>query len=154
MEENRRNFLKTLGLSSGAVMVSSVTSAFEVKGHKVHELKEHDLNNASVYARRKIETDILIAGGGLSGVCAALAAARNGAKVVLIQDRSRLGGNASSEVRMHIVGASQLKQVWRETGILEELMLTESVTNPQACYEVLDYVLYDKVRQVSILFYY
>src|SRR5690606_19606913 len=98
-----------------------------------------------VYARRKIATDIFIAGGGLSGVCAALAAARNGAKVVLLRDRSRLGGSASSEIRMHIVGASALKQVWRETGILEELMLTESVTNPQACYEMLDYVLYDKV---------
>jgi len=31
--------------------------------------------------------------------------ARQGAKVVLIHDRSRLGGNASSEVKMHIVGA-------------------------------------------------
>src|SRR5690606_39756860 len=56
-----------------------------------------------------------------------------------------LGGNASSEIRMHIVGASAMKQVWRETGIIEELMLTESVTNPQASYEMLDYVLYDKV---------
>src|SRR5690606_36616369 len=101
--------------------------------------------NPNVYTRRQITTDILIAGGGLSGVCAALAAARNGAKVVLIQDRSRLGGNASSEIRMHICGATALKQVWRETGILEELMLTESVTNPQECYEMLDYVLYDKV---------
>src|SRR5690606_9529513 len=106
---------------------------------------EEMAKNPDVYVRRKIDTDILIVGGGLSGVCAALAAARNGSKVVLIQDRSRLGGNASSEIRMHIVGASQLKQVWRETGILEELMLTESVTNPQASYEMLDYVLYDKV---------
>lgn len=144
MKENRRNFLKALGLGSGALLVSPATSAFEVKGHKAYKLSEKDLNS-SVYAQRKIDTDILIAGGGMSGVCAALAAARNGSKVVLIQDRSRLGGNASSEVRMHIVGASQLRQVWRETGILEELMLTESVTNPQACYEMLDYVLYDKV---------
>ncbi|HMR19463.1 MAG TPA: FAD-dependent oxidoreductase, partial [Sphingobacterium sp.] len=46
---------------------------------------------------------------------------------------------------MHIVGASALRQVWRETGIMEELMLTESVSNQKACYEMLDYVLYDKV---------
>ena len=52
-----------------------------------------------------LHTDVLIAGGGLAGVCAAIAAARNGAKVVLVQDRSRLGGNSSSEVKMHIVGA-------------------------------------------------
>lgn len=144
MKENRRNFLKALGLGSGALLVSPATSAFEVTGQHAREVKEKDLRS-SVYAQRKIETDILIAGGGMSGVCAALAAARNGSKVVLIQDRCRLGGNASSEIRMHISGSSQLKQVWRETGILEELMLTESVTNPQASYEMQDYVLYDKV---------
>ena len=50
--------------------------------------------------------DILVAGGGAAGVPCALAAARCGAKVVLCQDRPVLGGNASSEVRMHIVGAN------------------------------------------------
>jgi NADPH-dependent 2,4-dienoyl-CoA reductase/sulfur reductase-like enzyme len=54
----------------------------------------------------ELETDVFVAGGGLAGVCAALAAARNGARVVLVQDRSRLGGNSSSEVKMHVVGAS------------------------------------------------
>src|SRR3954470_23405666 len=49
--------------------------------------------------------DLFIAGGGMAGVCAAVAAARHGAEVVLVQDRSRLGGNSSSEVKMHIVGA-------------------------------------------------
>jgi len=140
MKDNRRNFLKTLGLGSGALLTNPVL-AFDSSGVNLENIEK----NPNVYTRRQITTDILIAGGGLSGVCAALAAARNGAKVVLIQDRSRLGGNASSEIRMHICGATALKQVWRETGILEELMLTESVTNPQECYEMLDYVLYDKV---------
>src|SRR5258708_25315316 len=45
-----------------------------------------------------LDTDVLVAGGGLAGVCAAIAAARQGSRVVLIQDRSRLGGNSSSEV--------------------------------------------------------
>jgi len=140
MKDNRRNFLKTIGLGSGTLLMNP-TFAFDVKEARLKTVKK----NENVYVRRKIETEVLIVGGGLSGVCAALAAARNGAKVVLIQDRSRLGGNASSEIRMHIVGASAMKQVWRETGIIEELMLTESVTNPQASYEMLDYVLYDKV---------
>ena len=43
-----------------------------------------------------LECDVFIAGGGLAGVCAAISAARHGAKVVLVQDRSRLGGNSSS----------------------------------------------------------
>ena len=54
-----------------------------------------------------LEADVLVAGGGLAGVCAAIAAARHGARVVLVQDRSRLGGNSSSEVKMHVVGANQ-----------------------------------------------
>ena len=39
-----------------------------------------------------VQTDVLVCGGGMAGVCAALSAARNGAKVLLVQDRSRLWG--------------------------------------------------------------
>ena len=53
-----------------------------------------------------LQTDLCVVGGGIAGVCTALAAARNGARVELIQERSVLGGNASSEVLMHMVGAS------------------------------------------------
>ena len=75
---------------------------------------------------------MLIAGGGPAGVCAALAAAREGATVVLCQDRSVLGGNASSEIRMHVVGADSngyrcgfpLEVEARESGLIEEM--TES----------------------------
>ena len=40
--------------------------------------------------------DFCVVGGGLAGTFAAVAAARRGSKVVLIQDRPVLGGNASS----------------------------------------------------------
>ncbi len=95
----------------------------------------------------ELSCDILVAGGGMSGVCAALAAARNGARVVLVQDRSRLGGNASSEIKMHIVGADNhgSRPGWREGGILEELRLENAATNPQRSWEVWDLLLYDKV---------
>jgi len=94
-----------------------------------------------------LETDVLIAGGGLAGVCAALAAARNGAKVVVVQDRSRLGGNSSSEVKMHVVGANchRGRPGWRESGLLEELRLDDAVNNPQRCWELWDTLLYDKL---------
>jgi len=94
-----------------------------------------------------LKTDVLVAGGGLAGVCAALAAARNGASVILVQDRSRLGGNSSSEIRMHVCGANhtQKLQRWRETGIIEELRLTNAATNPQRAFEVWDLILYDRV---------
>ena len=56
----------------------------------------------------ELKKDICVIGGGMAGVCAAVAAARHGAEVVLIHDRPVLGGNASSEVRMWICGAQGL----------------------------------------------
>lgn len=93
----------------------------------------------------EIETDLLVAGGGLAGVCAAIAAARHGARVVLVEARSRLGGNSSSEVRMHVMGANSRHPGWREGGILEELRLADAVNNPHRSWELWDLLLYDKV---------
>ena len=94
-----------------------------------------------------LDCDVLVAGGGMAGVCAAVAAARHGAKVILVQDRSRLGGSASSEVKMHIVGANCHKgrPGWRESGLLEEFRLDDAVNNPQRCWEIWDLLLYDKL---------
>jgi hypothetical protein len=93
-----------------------------------------------------LNADFCIVGGGLSGVCAALAAARNGASVVLIQDRSVLGGNSSSEIRMHIVGANYGRPGARESGLIEELRLEDSVRNPQRSASMWDVLLYDKIK--------
>jgi hypothetical protein len=92
-----------------------------------------------------LETDLLVAGGGLAGVVAAISAARHGARVVLVQDRSRLGGNSSSEVKMHVLGANSHNRGWREGGIIEELWLTDAARNPQRSFELWDLLLYDKV---------
>ena len=51
------------------------------------------------------EFDVAVIGGGLAGLCCAIQSARAGAKTALIQNRPMLGGNASSEIRMHICGA-------------------------------------------------
>jgi hypothetical protein len=95
----------------------------------------------------ELQTDFVVVGGGLAGVCAALAAARNGANVVLIQDRSVLGGNASSEIRMHTVGADihGRRPGARETGIIEELRLEDAARNPHRSYSQWDLLLYEKV---------
>jgi len=91
--------------------------------------------------------DVFIAGGSMAGVCAAVSAARNGAQVILAQDRSRLGGNASSEVKMHIVGADHHggRPGWREGGLIEELRLDDAVNNPHRSFELWDLLLYHKV---------
>lgn len=51
--------------------------------------------------------DLAIAGGGMAGTCAAVAALHTGSKVVLIEDRSMLGGCNSSEVRVSLGGFAQ-----------------------------------------------
>ena len=65
--------------------------------------------------------DFCVVGGGLAGICASVAAARRGIKVVLMHERPMLGGNASSEIRMWVCGA-QGRNV-TETGLLEELFM-------------------------------
>ncbi len=94
-----------------------------------------------------IETDFLVAGGGMAGLCAAIRAARQGLRVVLVQDRSVLGGNASSEVRMHIVGAGHhgMRKGIRESGLIEELRLEDAVRNPAGQHPLWDVILYEKV---------
>jgi hypothetical protein len=94
-----------------------------------------------------LNCDVLVAGGGLAGVLAAVSAARHGSKVVLVQDRSRLGGNSSSEIKMHVVGSNNHKgrPAWREGGLLEEFRLDDAANNPQRCWELWDLLLYDKV---------
>ncbi|MBQ9551557.1 MAG: FAD-dependent oxidoreductase [Clostridia bacterium] len=86
-------------------------------------------------------TDFCVVGGGLAGLCAAVAAARHGARVLLMQDRPMLGGNASSEVRMWVCGAQGDNK--RETGLLEEIMLENLYRNPDRNYSVWDSVLYE-----------
>ncbi len=97
-------------------------------------------------ALQRIEhtADFCVVGGGLAGMCAAIAAARGGSKVVLIQDRPVLGGNASSEIRMWVCGARGANN--RETGLIEEIELTSLWRNPDKLYPIWDGILYEKVR--------
>ncbi|WP_044212382.1 FAD-dependent oxidoreductase [Flammeovirga sp. OC4] len=91
---------------------------------------------------------VVVVGGGLAGICAAVAAAREGAQTLLVQDRSVLGGNASSEIRVLVNGVNHLQPDWipeRETGIIEEILLHNRFLNPQESFSVWDHVLYDFV---------
>ncbi|NQT51640.1 FAD-dependent oxidoreductase [bacterium] len=66
------------------------------------------------------EYDVIVVGAGAAGSCAAIAAARLGARTALIQNRPVLGGNASIEMGVPISGASSSKPNARESGIIEE----------------------------------
>ena len=70
----------------------------EIKSHPTVDIPDtptetHHLTN-----------DLVVVGGGIAGITTAISAARLGLKVALVQDRPVLGGNNSSEVRVHLGG--------------------------------------------------
>ena len=95
--------------------------------------------------RISLDCDLCVVGGGMAGMVAAISAAREGVKVVLMHERPVLGGNASSEIRMWICGAKGENN--RETGILEEIALENLYRNPTKSYAIWDTVLYDFVKR-------
>lgn len=92
--------------------------------------------------------DITVVGGGLAGVCAAIAAARLGRSVALINNRPVLGGNASSEVRVWVCGATGhgKNHHAREGGIMGELLVENQFRNPDGNPYYWDAVVLDAVR--------
>ncbi len=106
-------------------------------------------NSKRSFVNRKIEADLIVTGGGLSGVCCAITAARQGRQVVLVQDRPVLGGNSSSEVRLWILGATSHmgnNNRWaREGGVVDEVLVENTYRNPEGNPVIFDTILLDKV---------
>ena len=67
------------------------------------------------------EADLVVVGGGIAGICAAVSAARGGLKVALVHDRPVLGGNNSSEVRVHLGGRQNLGPYPRLGDVVAEI---------------------------------
>jgi len=95
--------------------------------------------------KKTLNCDLCVVGGGLAGSFAALSAARHGAKVVLMQDRPMLGGNASSEIRMWVRGAKGAFN--RETGLLNELEERNIHGNPTLVPSLFDATLFAMLRE-------
>lgn len=96
-----------------------------------------------------ISAELTIVGGGLSGVCAAVTAARSGVDVCLIQDRPLLGGNASSEIRLWVLGATSHmgnNNRWaREGGVIDEILVENTYRNPVGNPVIFDTIILEKV---------
>jgi FAD-dependent oxidoreductase family protein len=97
---------------------------------------------------RSEHSDVVVVGGGLAGVCAAVAAARLGSTVSLVTNRPVLGGNSSSEIRVWVVGATAhgTQRFARETGIMGELFLENQYRNPEGNPYYWDQTVLDLVR--------
>lgn len=99
----------------------------------------------------ELNADFVVIGGGLSGVCTAIEAARENLKVVLVQDRPVLGGNASSEVRLWALGATSHmgnNNRWsREGGLINEILLDNLKRNKEGNPLIFDTILLEKVYE-------
>ena len=76
----------------------------------------NNILNTNKQALEEKQFDLVIVGGGIAGCAAAIAAAEEGLNVALIHDRPVLGGNASSEVRVHTLGIT-----WKYERILSKI---------------------------------
>jgi hypothetical protein len=96
----------------------------------------------------RCSTDLTVVGGGLAGVCAAVAAAREGLQVALVGNRPVLGGNASSEIRVWTRGATGGgSRYGEEMGILGELKMENLYKNPDSNPYLWDAIILDFVAR-------
>lgn len=97
--------------------------------------------------KEMLRADVAVIGGGPSGVCAAIAAARSGCSTILINNRPVLGGNSSSEIRVWTRGATGGGNLFaEEMGIWGEIKLRNLYLNPEG-----NPVLWDDVLLEAIL---
>ncbi|MEW2444518.1 FAD-dependent oxidoreductase [Micromonospora marina] len=101
--------------------------------------------------------DLVVVGGGLAGLCAAIAAARGGTRTAIVQDRPMFGGNSSSEVRVVPHGSSHGAAWGAETGVVHELILADRATNHESFFDhglinsLYDLTLFEAARQEPLL---
>lgn len=112
-------------------------------------IREESSSDVRKLKTDEIHSDLVVVGGGMAGVCCAITAAREGVKVTLVQDRPVLGGNASSEIRLWILGATSHmgnNNRWaREGGVIDEILVENMYRNPEGNPLILDTVLIEKV---------
>ena len=150
----RRSFFKKGALAASIIpaLAQSCATTDKLSRSPANPAQWHQMGTgkkALPDRKRSARYDVAVIGGGAAGICAAVSAARNGAKTILVQDRPVLGGNASSEIRVHLNGVNHLKNGLpeRETGVIEEILLHNRFQNPQESFTVWDHVLYDFVTR-------
>jgi hypothetical protein len=112
-----------------AIYLSTVKKSPPENKNELIQWRRHLLAEDEIPSSTK-KFDLVIVGGGIAGCAASIAAAEQGLKVALIQDRPVLGGNASSEVRVHTEGItwksdrvlSLLNTVWWPNGSPESVL--------------------------------
>ena len=158
MSAYRREFFKKLGALFTSGLASKPVSAspsFLVQAASTSQAQRF----AQAEQEIKADYDLIVVGGGISGTSGAISAARNGLRVALVHERSMLGGNSSSEVKLFPENNSGFHPWIKEGGIHEEFHTEERARNHQAYVEGTmnchwDLVLYEwVVREKNIRLY-
>lgn len=157
MPGNRRSFFKRmLGLFGGGGLLSGPTFAADPGGTDGEQAATEPaaaharFDGPSTDVHADLSFDLVVVGGGIAGTTAAISAARNGVKVALVHERSMLGGNSSSEVKLVPENIAGHRAWVKEMGIHDEFHTEERVRDHQVGREGLmnchwDLVLYEKV---------
>jgi len=112
---------------------------------------QRSFENSRSVKTENLNADLIVVGGGMAGTCSAITAARAGTDVILVQDRPVLGGNASSEVRLWILGATSHmgnNNRWaREGGVIDEILVENTYRNKEGNPVIFDTILLEKVAE-------
>lgn len=171
----RRNFISKLSLSAGAVLLGTqCRQAVNQPGDPNHDstngIQTESSNKGYILEPQReipvVDTaDVLVVGGGPSGVAAAIAASRSGARTILVERYNHLGGLWTGGLVLPLLSThainQQNKQIKTLHGIGDEIaqrlkkidMLINEI-NPIIDPEAAKYVLEVMVKETGVNMYY
>jgi hypothetical protein len=149
---NRRSFVQRMAMALGAAGQAKAAQALGATTSGTHASGSTPYIRPDTIEVIHRSFDLIVVGGGISGTCAAISAARNGVNVALVHERSTLGGNSSSEVRLFPEDTCGFTTWIKESGILEEIAVEERARNWEPYIEGMmnshwDLVLYEWVKR-------
>jgi hypothetical protein len=152
MPMDRRSFVQRMAMALGGAGQAKTAKALDTSQDDAQARKATSYIRPGTIEVIHQSFDLVVVGGGISGTCAAISAARNGVNVALVHERSMLGGNSSSEVRLFPEDTCSFSTWIKESGILEEITVEERVRNWEPYIEGLmnshwDLVLYEWVKR-------
>jgi len=167
----RRNFLGKLSLSAGAVLVGSQCSSPDSSIQKAKEQPgQGPFGMGSITEPQKEipiadTTDVLVVGGGPSGVAAAIAASRAGAKTILVERYNHLGGLWTGGLVLPLLSThgidTKKNQIQVIHGISDEIVkrlekvgMSISEINPVVDPEATKYILDLMIKESGVTMYY
>ncbi len=133
-KSNRRTLLKQAGLGIGA----AASGALLTGGAQAAERPK---------ARQLVQTDVLVVGGGPAGIGAALAAARAGAKTLLIESCGFFGGVASWSLGMPI---NQMRPMSKPRSVVHELLIEKLLAYGDQAVHIGQHQLYCHVDYLKV----